>query len=244
MATVILLRHGRSTGNTSGVLSGRTEGVHLDDTGRTQVTALGERLARVPLVAVLSSPLVRCRETAAAVAARHPHLEVQEDPALQECDYGHWQGRAIAELAQEALWKTVQRHPSDVTFPGGESMLAMQFRTVQAIRAFDAAVEAEHGPHAVWAAVSHGDPIKSVLADAAGSHLDQFQRIRVDPASASVVRYTDERPYLLASNTTAGDLAWVATEPPAGDRVDGAVIGGGAGPEAPGEIATPRTSVG
>lgn len=244
MATVILLRHGRSTGNTSGVLSGRTEGVHLDDTGRAQVAVLGERLAHVPLVAVLSSPLVRCQETAAAVAARHPSLTVQVDPAIQECDYGTWQGRAIAELAKDPLWTVVQHQPSAVTFPGGESMLAMQARTLQAVRAFDAAVEAEHGPHAVWVAVSHGDPIKSVLADAAGSHLDHFQRIRVDPASASVVRWTAERPYLLASNTTAGDLAWVATEPPRTDQVDGAVIGGGAGPEAPGDAGSTATSVG
>ena len=70
----------------------------------------------------------------------------------------------------------------------------MQARALDAVREPDAEVEAEHGADAVWVAVSHGDVIKAVLADASGIHLDQFQRILVDPASVSVVRYTELRP--------------------------------------------------
>ena len=79
-------------------------------------------------------------------------------------------------------------------------------RAVEAVRRWDARVEAEHGPDAVWVAVSHGDVIKAVLADALGLHLDAFQRIVVDPGSLSVVRYTPLRPFVLTSNSTAGDL--------------------------------------
>ena len=68
---------------------------------------------------------------------------------------------------------------------------------------------AEHGDDAVWLAVSHGDVIKSILADALGMHLDLFQRIHVDPASVSIVRYTAARPFVLGTNTHAGDLAWL-----------------------------------
>ena len=114
----------------------------------------------------------------------------------------------------------------------------MQARAVTAVRRRDAAIEAEHGPGAVWVAVSHGDIIKSVLADALGMHLDLFQRINVDPASVSIIRYTGARPYVLATNTHAGDLAWLS--PPAkkgrgGRRKPasaGAAVGGGAGPSA------------
>lgn len=113
-------------------------------------------------------------------------------------------------------------------------MTAMQARAVGAVRRLDAAFEAEHGVGAVWVAVSHGDVIKSVLADALGMHLDLFQRLHVDPASVSIVRYTPTRPYVLATNTHAGDLAWLA--PPlarrgrrSARRTD-AVVGGGAGP--------------
>ena len=114
-------------------------------------------------------------------------------------------------------------------------MTAMQARAVAAVRRRDAALEAEHGPGAVWVAVSHGDVIKSVLADALGMHLDLFQRIHVDPASISIIRYTATRPFVLASNTHAGDLSWLAPPPPKKGRARrpapaDAAVGGGAGP--------------
>src|SRR3954463_3678870 len=243
MATVILLRHGRTSANASGTLAGRTPGVHLDDLGKTQADRAGDRLSVVPLAELVSSPLERCRETARAVARRQSaRLRVPSAKALTECDYGEWQGRPLRELARLALWKTVQTNPSAATFPGGESLPHMQARAVDAVRRRDAEVGASHGPDAVWLAVSHGDVIKSVLADALGMHLDLFQRLQVDPASISVIRYTDARPYVLASNTHEGDLSWLAPAPhgkarskPGSSRRKadrGADVGGGAGPRA------------
>lgn len=234
MATVVLLRHGRTSANASGTLAGRLAGVRLDATGQEQARRSAERLAAVPLAAVVTSPLERCRQTARAVLGAQvspgPPLPLSTDRGLSECDYGAWQGRTLTELAQEPLWRTVQAQPSAVTFPGGESMRTMQARAVEAVRRHDAAVEAEHGPHAVWVAVSHGDVIKSVLADALGMHLDAFQRLHVDPASLSIVRYTETRPFVLATNTHAGDLAWLVHRPDAPASED-AAVGGGAGPE-------------
>ncbi|MFC6285229.1 MSMEG_4193 family putative phosphomutase [Nocardioides sp. GCM10027113] len=232
MATVILVRHGRTTANAEGVLAGRLPGVRLDDVGTEQAQHVAERLAGVPLAALATSPQERCRQTAKAIASGHPAApRLVTDRGLSECDYGDWQGRPLKELAKERLWGTVQAQPSAVTFPGGESMPAMQARVVAAVRARDAAAEAEHGPGAVWVAVTHGDLVKAVLADALGMHLDLFQRIHVDPGSVSVVRYTGSRPFVLASNTYAGDLGWLA--PPKGRRrrrSDDAAVGGGAGP--------------
>ena len=65
MATVVLLRHARSTANGSGVLAGRTPGVELDETGRKQAEELVARLEPVPLAAVVSSPLLPCEQTIA-----------------------------------------------------------------------------------------------------------------------------------------------------------------------------------
>jgi len=247
MATVVLIRHGRTTANATGILAGRQGGVRLDERGVTQAAAVGTRLARVPLAGLVSSPLVRCRETAAAVRAAQlangrPLDTEQLRPILErgliECDYGEWQGQSLKVLAKEKLWATVQHHPSAVEFPGGESMRAMQARAVSAIRAHDARIEREVGAHAVWAAVSHGDLIKSILAEALGMHLDHFQRIHVDPASVSVIRFTPSRPYVLATNTHEGDLAWLS--PPKKRRgraqraaAQDAAVGGGAGPEGP-----------
>lgn len=226
MATVILVRHGRTTANAKGVLAGRTRGQKLDEVGRTQAARAAERLAVVPLVGVVSSPLERCRQTSRMI------LDAQADTPLSriekgitECDYGDWQGRALNELAKEDLWKVVQKQPSAVVFPGGESMSAMQARSVSAIRRLDAAFESQHGPGAVWAAVSHGDIIKSILADALGMHLDLFQRINVGPGSISIVRYGADHPDVVATNSDSGDLSWLRHADPRAD----AAVGGGAG---------------
>lgn len=224
---MVLIRHGRSTANTAGVLAGRNPGVTLDDEGRRQAERTGQRLAGVDLARIVSSPLERCVQTAQALSAtgERPPLELDDD--LLECDYGDWSGRSLQELAGEELWKVVQRQPSAAAFPGGESMRHMQARAVHAVRRHDRAVSDAHGPEAVWVAVSHGDLIKGVLADALGLHLDLFQRIRVDPASVSVVRYTAERPYVLTQNSHEGDLAWIV---PAAQSGSDAAVGGGAGP--------------
>jgi 2,3-bisphosphoglycerate-dependent phosphoglycerate mutase len=228
MATVILARHGRTTANTGGVLAGRTKGVHLDETGEEQARAAAERLAGLTLSAVVTSPLERCRETARLMA---PGLRPLSDRRLQECDYGEWTGQEIKRLAKEKLWRTVQVQPSGARFPDGESLQEMSARVVGAVRDRDAQIEAETGEHAVWLAVSHGDPIKAVLADALGMHLDAFQRITVDPGSLSVVRYTPHRAFVLTMNSAAGSLAHLAGKPRRRrTRSSDAVVGGGAGP--------------
>jgi probable phosphomutase (TIGR03848 family) len=226
MATVILVRHGRSTANVAGILTGRAPGVDLDAVGRDQAAQTAQRLSVLPLVAVVTSPLARCRQTARIIAAHQaPARPVVLEPGIVECDYGEWQGRPLRELAQEPLWSVVQTQPSAAVFPGGESLAAMQARSVAAIRRHDAALEAEHGAGAVWVAVSHGDIIKSVLADALGMSLDVFQRLVVNPCSVSVVRYGTARPEVVATNTDAGDLSWLRAAAPVGD----APVGGGAG---------------
>src|SRR3954468_18017699 len=123
MATVILVRHGRSTANVAGILTGRTAGVDLDAVGRSQAERAAERLAAVPLVAVVSSPLARCRQTARLIAAPHA-LPTKLEAGIVERDDGQWQGRPLRELAEEQLWSVVQPRPSEAVFPGGESMAA------------------------------------------------------------------------------------------------------------------------
>ena len=233
MATVILARHGRTTANTAGVLAGRSRGVHLDELGAQQARALGERLAVLPLAAVVTSPLERTRETARPIAAaQQPASKPVTEKGLLECDYGAWTGRDLASLAKEELWRTVQAHPSAAVFPDGESMAAMAARAVSAVRRWDAKVTAEDGPDAVWVAVSHADVIKAVLADALGMHLDSFQRLVVDPASLSLVRYTPLRPFVVSINSTEGDLS--SLKPPVRRTrrrkvSSDAAVGGGAG---------------
>jgi probable phosphomutase (TIGR03848 family) len=226
VATLLLLRHGRTTANASGGLAGR-QPVELDENGRSQAATAGVRLRSLPLAAVVTSPLVRCRQT---LELALPDVTPAVDAGLTECGYGDWEGQPLSKLAKEPLWKVVQQHPSAAVFPNGEAMAAMSARAVTAVRRWDAAVAQQHGPDALWLACSHGDVIKAIVADALGLHLDEFQRIVADPASVTAIRYTPTRPFLLRLNDTA-DLS--ALVPPKRRRrrrpSSDAVVGGGAG---------------
>lgn len=233
MATVLLVRHGRSSANSRGILAGRAPGVFLDDVGQQQATDTAARIASLPVVAVVSSPLERCEQTAQAVAAALASpLPVQTDDRLVECGYGDWTGQELKSLAKDPLWKVVQSHPSGATFPNGESMREMQARGVAAMRDWDQRITAEFGGDALWVASSHGDVIKAILADALGTHLDNFQRIVVDPASVSVISYTPLRPFVVRYNEH-GDLGGLAPPKRRSRRrktvSSDAVVGGGAG---------------
>ena len=243
MTLVLLVRHGLTAG-TGSLLTGRTPGIGLDDRGRDQAAAVAARLADVPLDEIISSPLQRCRETAAAIAAaRNGHqVAVTEDDRFAEVAYGDWTGKPIKRLAKEPLWRVVQAHPSAVRFPGpgGESLPGVQERAVAAIRDWNARL----GPKAAYLVCSHGDVIKSIIADSLGLHLDMFQRIQVDPCSVSLIRYTPLRPFVLRMNDTGTGMGGLAKPEPAaggpgqaGGAAAGrpglgegdAVIGGGAG---------------
>lgn len=229
MTLVLLVRHGL-TAVTGSVLSGRTPGVVLDERGAAQAQALAARLAPVPLDAIVSSPLERCAQTAAAIAHGRDGLAVQPDERVAEVMYGDWTNKPLKKLAAEPLWRVVQQHPSAVTFPGpgGESLPDMQHRAVSAVREWNSRL----GKDAVYVICSHGDVIKAIVTDALGLHLDQCQRILADPCSLTVIRYTPLRPFLVRMNDTGGDVTGLirrdsGQQSPRGQS-DGAV-GGGAG---------------
>ncbi|WP_055482083.1 histidine phosphatase family protein [Sphaerimonospora mesophila] len=231
MTTLLLVRHGL-TELTGPVLAGRTPGVHLDGRGHEQADALARRLAPLELDAIVSSPLERCRETAAAIA-RGRALSVETDERFEECGYGEWTGRPLGDLAKEPLWQVVQAHPSAAVFPGGEAMAEVQSRAVRAVREWNERL----GDKATYLVCSHGDVIKAIVADALGLHLDQFQRITVDPASLTVIRYTPLRPFLLRANDVGGEVgnltprSEVPEDTGGGENITGsdAAVGGGAG---------------
>jgi probable phosphoglycerate mutase len=203
VTTVLLVRHGL-TATTGHVLTGWTPGIPLDDRGRAQAAALAARLAPLPLDAIVSSPLERCQQTAAAIAATRNGQQVITEDRVGECRYGDWTGQPLKKLAREQLWRVVQAHPSAVTFPGtgGESMTDMQHRAVSAVREWNSRL----GRDATYLICSHGDVIKAIVADSLGLHLDQCQRIQADPCSLTVIRYTPLRPFLIRMNDRGGEV--------------------------------------
>ena len=199
MTTLLLVRHG-DTDAAGKRLTGRAPGVHLNELGRRQAERLVERLDGVRIDTIVSSPLERCRETAAPLAkARGRAVDVGR--AWIEVGYGEWTGRSISQLRRTKLWRRVMFAPSNVRFPGGESLLEVQGRAVDA--ALDIAARHARGTVVV---VSHADVIRLLVAHLAGMHVDHLQRLSIDTASITAVSISDGFPRLLTVNDT-GDLA-------------------------------------
>jgi probable phosphomutase (TIGR03848 family) len=197
MTTLALIRHATNDWVNKGLLAGWTPGVHLNDEGRAQAEALGQRLAASELDAVYSSPLERALETAQAVAAPHG-IEVQICEGIGEVQYGEWNGRPLRELAKKPLWRSVQIYPSGTRFPEGETIGEMQARVVASLDE----IRSAH-PKGIVAAVAHADVIKAATAFYVGVPLDLFQRLIISPASVTVVRFSPFGPRLLRMNDSS-----------------------------------------
>ncbi|MDE0653373.1 MAG: MSMEG_4193 family putative phosphomutase [bacterium] len=198
--TVLLVRHG-TTATTGKVLPGRAPGLHLSEAGRAQAEAAAARIGALADVrAVYASPLERAQETAAPIA-RATGRRVRTVGGLNECDFGAWTGRKLADLRRLAAWHQVQGVPSGFRFPGGEAFAEMQTRICGAL----GELTARHRGGAI-VAVSHADPIKAAVAQAVGTPLDLFQRIVISPCSVTVIAYAGGGPLVLTVNSTGDDL--------------------------------------
>jgi len=193
MTLLLLVRHAL-TDATGRKLSGRSPGLHLNPKGRAQSEELVERLEGLKIDAVYSSPLERCRETCAPLAAAHG-LRVHQRSQLVEVDYGDWTNRSLKQLSRTKLWASVQGSPSTVRFPSGESLLEVQRRMISESEA----LSAEHAGSTI-ALFSHGDPLRLLLAHYLGIHIDLFQRLVVSPASVSAVAIAPQGPHVLRMN--------------------------------------------
>ena len=205
MTTLFLIRHGL-TAVTGKTLYGRTPGVPLDIRGRAQADALAERFVPIRLTAVYSSPLDRCVDTMAPLAARQ-HLDVVPREGLIEMDVGAWTGRPLAQVRRTRLWKELIHRPSEFRFPDGESFADAQARALDEIQAI-----ATRHPRGRVAVGSHGDIIRMLIAHLSGAHLDLFQRTMAEPASVSVIALGDLGPHVLLVNDT-GSLERFAPPP-------------------------------
>lgn len=224
MTRILLIRHAHSVANQSGVLAGRTDGVVLTELGASQSEDLAKRLAGSKISKVHISPLERCHLTIAPLlksipSKDRPRIVVSED--LSEVDYGKWTGKKLASLYREKLWKVVQNRPSAMYFPAGEGLAHVQVRAMRAVHA----AASEGGLQVV---VSHGDVIKSIVAAVLGTHLDNFQKIVIDPASITVLDFDGTDFRVLTLNNTATPIAEFA-KTSSKKRSVKALLGGGSG---------------
>ena len=182
MPKIVLIRHAHSTANAAGVLSGQLAGVHLSKSGQEQAERLAERLGKLTISQIQVSPMDRCSETLAPWLTKYgKSIKVITDQNLIEVDYGKWSGKKLATLSRVKLWRKVQSQPSAVTFPEGEGLAQMQVRAMKSVHDFFAS------DLDLTIMVSHGDVIKAIVASSLGMHLDDFQRIVIDPASITIL---------------------------------------------------------
>jgi probable phosphomutase (TIGR03848 family) len=193
VTTFFLVRHG-VTAHTGRKLTGWMPHVHLTELGIVQSEAVADFLAEVRLAAVYSSPLERTMETAAPIARRQ-NLRIQRRRSLGEVDFGKWTNRTFGTLRRTKLWAKVQRFPSGVRFPGGESFVEVQRRAVEELEALK-----EAHPKQAVCCVSHADVIKLIAGHYLGVHIDLFQRIDIGPASTSVIAIGEGGPRVLSVN--------------------------------------------
>ncbi len=196
--TILLIRHGDNdyAGHT---LVGWTPGIHLNESGRRQAEKLAKRLSSAPIRAIYSSPLERTRETAAPLAARLG-LEVRICEALGEIRFGDWTGRKVAELEDDPLWRRFNTQRASTRVPGGEWMLEVETRMVEAFEGF----RREH-PDELIAVFSHGDPIRAVLMHYLGMPVDFIHRLEIPTTGVSVIALNESGPVVLRMNDT-GEL--------------------------------------
>ena len=222
---LVLIRHAHSQSNASGVLSGRLPNIHLSEKGIKQSQQLSKRLGNFAVAQLRVSPMERCFETISpwlndVVLKNSPDFEPIIDPSLNEVDYGDWSGKKLISLARKKEWRTVQESPSRMYFPGGEGIAQMQSRAMSVVH------ELAMLPDSKTAViVSHGDVIKSIVASALGTHLDEFQRIIIDPASVSVLDYSGIKPRVLLLNDTRAVVTDLLQAPKRSRNL----LGGGAG---------------
>ena len=222
---LVLIRHAHSEANAAGILSGRLPNVHLTEKGLAQSENLAVRLGKFPVSNLRISPMERCFETISPwinsiLLPNNPKFEPIIDQELTEVDYGSWSGKKLAVLSRNKLWKIVQESPSRMYFPKGEGIAQMQSRAMKSVHE---AVSSKTKGAAVI--VSHGDVIKSIVASALGMHLDEFQRVVIDPASISILDYSSTKPRVLLLN----DSRSVVTELLVSPKRSKNLLGGGSG---------------
>lgn len=190
---ILVVRHGQTEANAKGLLLGHLD-VDLDDVGRAQAEALAAALPRPDVV--ISSPLARTRQTAAAFGQE---IEVVDD--WIELDYGEWDGRPTAEISAET-WRA-WREDVDFSPPGGESLGRLTARVHDALDGLAAELDDRR-----VVVVTHVSPIKAALAWALDLGPETAWRAFVAPASVTRIGVADpSRPPILRGFNETTHLA-------------------------------------
>ncbi len=175
---LLIVRHGTTDHNALSRYTGQSD-IELSTLGESQVEALGLRLASERLDVIISSDLIRARQTTHAVM-RHHQVPIIFDPDLREISMGAWEGLTYAEVWERDPVRAAEWHSDalDVAPPGGETILAFHGRLV---RAFDRCRQSYPDASVLW--VTHGGAIGVLLCHLLGMNLNRRWQFRRDNAA-------------------------------------------------------------
>ena len=178
----LFMRHGETAWNRAGRVMGRKP-IELDKHGRAQVEAAIPFARQIAPALIVTSPLIRARQSAEIIAAGLGGIEVIEETQLSEVQYGRWEGMVYDDLLEDPDYVRYKEDPLATPTPGGETIGQVQSRGVEAVRR---AIAANPGRRILF--VSHGDIIRTILCKLMGLELNHFRRIRIDNATFSGVQ--------------------------------------------------------
>ncbi|MEE8304762.1 MAG: histidine phosphatase family protein [Candidatus Tectomicrobia bacterium] len=185
MALVILVRHGQTDENVSGKISGQGP-APLNARGKEQAQAAADVLTALGASRILTSPIVRARQTADILAERL-QVDIEEIRDLREVEYGDWEGQYFRDVRSHPMAHLVFNDPIKAVFPNGESLRDVQQRGVQAIESVHRTY-----PQGVIVLVSHGDVIRTSLAHYLDMPFNEYRRLNLDNGAISVLeRFED-----------------------------------------------------
>lgn len=177
---------------------GREE-IGLNASGREQSRVLAESLQPYSLNAIVSSPILRARETAAIIAEPR-QLEVQFDERLWEIDYGDWVGKTFEEIRAMPGYVPYFRRLATPVAPGGETLDQVRQRVVDFINSKKSSKRDE-----AIAVVSHADTIKCMLMNILNIPFENIWKFRIDNVSVSLLEIDKQGERVICINQR-GDL--------------------------------------
>ncbi|MDD3514297.1 Phosphoserine phosphatase 1 [bioreactor metagenome] len=205
--TILLARHGECRGNVEGLFRGRVD-FPLNERGLRQAAELGSALRPYSPEAVMTSPLLRAKDTARAIAGACS-IRVEEDEGFNNISLGIWEGQPKTEIAERypGQWKIWLENPERLAVEGAESLDDVLRRSMAAL---DRGVAKYRGK--TFAAVTHRTVIKPLLAGCLGIASPYFWKVHMDTGSYSILVHDDLHGYSLFSLNRTDHLSGFITE--------------------------------
>ncbi len=182
MLKVYFIRHSTTKWNEQQKYLGRTDMV-LSPKGQRQAKIIASFFKNQNISAIYSSNLMRAYQTACAIAKHHPSLKIKKDEALNEIDFGKWEGMTFNQIKRKypAISQKYLSDPLNTKIPQGESLLKFRSRVSKALKK----ILAQKSGKVVI--VSHGGVNRIIICSLLKLSLSYFWQIKQDVGAMNII---------------------------------------------------------